>query len=110
VDDLLDYTGNAETLGKPAAADLNLGLATAPVLFAMEEHKELELLVARKFNATGDVQRAQELVSKSRGIERTKELAEMFCNKAIEAVMKLKPSVARDALIEVAVMVVKRQK
>lgn len=34
VDDMLDFVGSSSTLGKPAAADLKLGMATAPVLFA----------------------------------------------------------------------------
>lgn len=37
VDDLLDFVSSSATLGKPAAADLKLGLATAPVLFACEK-------------------------------------------------------------------------
>lgn len=37
VDDLLDFVSSSEQLGKPAAADLKLGLATAPVLFACEK-------------------------------------------------------------------------
>lgn len=37
VDDLLDFTSTESQLGKPAVADLQLGLATAPVLFAAEE-------------------------------------------------------------------------
>ena len=37
VDDLLDYVSCQAALGKPAAADLKLGLATAPVLFAARE-------------------------------------------------------------------------
>lgn len=36
VDDLLDFVASSEVIGKPAAADLKLGLATAPVLFACE--------------------------------------------------------------------------
>ena len=36
VDDLLDFVSSADTMGKPTAADLKLGLATAPVLFACE--------------------------------------------------------------------------
>lgn len=43
MDDLLDFVSSSETMGKPAAADLKLGLATAPVLFACE--KVLNLLV-----------------------------------------------------------------
>lgn len=40
VDDLLDFVSSSEQLGKPAAADLKLGLATAPVLFACEKVSE----------------------------------------------------------------------
>ncbi|KAK0173162.1 hypothetical protein PV328_006401 [Microctonus aethiopoides] len=36
VDDLLDFVSSSSTMGKPTAADLKLGLATAPVLFACE--------------------------------------------------------------------------
>ena len=35
-DDLLDFTSCDSVMGKPTAADLKLGLATAPVLFAAE--------------------------------------------------------------------------
>jgi Polyprenyl synthetase len=37
VDDLLDFVATSAQLGKPAAADLRLGLATAPVLFAAQK-------------------------------------------------------------------------
>jgi decaprenyl-diphosphate synthase subunit 1 len=37
VDDLLDFVSSSDQMGKPAAADLKLGLATAPVLFACEK-------------------------------------------------------------------------
>ena len=37
VDDLLDYTASTPTIGKPVATDLQLGLATAPVLFACQQ-------------------------------------------------------------------------
>lgn len=41
IDDLLDFSQSAEDLGKPANADLRLGLATAPVLFAAERVSNL---------------------------------------------------------------------
>lgn len=37
VDDLLDFVSNSQKMGKPTAADLKLGLATAPVLYACKE-------------------------------------------------------------------------
>jgi hexaprenyl-diphosphate synthase len=57
VDDLLDYTQSANELGKPAGADLELGLATAPLLFAWKNIPELGALVGRKFAGEGDVAR-----------------------------------------------------
>jgi len=57
VDDMLDYTISGAELGKPAGADLELGLATAPLLFAWKNNKELGSLVGRKFAEIGDVAR-----------------------------------------------------
>lgn len=57
VDDMLDYTISEKELGKPAGADLELGLATAPLLFAWKDNKELGALVGRKFGNDGDVAR-----------------------------------------------------
>ena len=59
VDDLLDYTISREELGKPAGADLQLGLATAPLLFAWKDNYELGALVGRKFTGDGDVQQVR---------------------------------------------------
>jgi hexaprenyl-diphosphate synthase len=52
---MLDFVSSADTLGKPGKADLNLGLATAPVLYAAEEFPELNELIERKFSSAGDV-------------------------------------------------------
>ena len=42
VDDVLDFTACAAHLGKPSAADLKLGLATGPVLFACQQVRRLQ--------------------------------------------------------------------
>lgn len=55
VDDMLDFSVSAQELGKPAGADLELGLATAPLLFAWRSRPELGTLVGRKFSNEGDV-------------------------------------------------------
>ncbi|KAJ1668363.1 coq1 putative hexaprenyl diphosphate synthase, partial [Coemansia sp. RSA 25] len=61
IDDLLDFTVSAAELGKPVGADLELGLATAPVLYAWQEYSQLGPLVARKFSQEGDVAMAWDL-------------------------------------------------
>ena len=59
VDDMLDYTKTGADLGKPAGADLELGLATAPLLFAWKTNPEFGPLVGRKFEQEGDAQRVR---------------------------------------------------
>ena len=56
MDDVLDYESASATLGKPGGADLNLGLATGPALYAWEEHPEMGELIQRKFEQPGDVE------------------------------------------------------
>ncbi|KAI8882634.1 solanesyl pyrophosphate synthase [Backusella circina FSU 941] len=85
VDDMLDFTVTAAELGKRAGADLKLGLATAPVLFAWEEYPELEQLIKRKFSQKGDEERARDLVYQSDGLKRTLDLAQQHCKLATDA-------------------------
>ncbi|KAF3908044.1 Dimethylallyltranstransferase [Orbilia brochopaga] len=102
VDDLLDYTVASSDLGKPAQADLKLGLATAPVLFAWEQYDELGPMINRKFSEAGDVDKAWELVQKSNGLQRTRELAESFSRKAIDAISMFPDSEAKEGLEQIA--------
>ncbi|CAO3620737.1 unnamed protein product [Cunninghamella blakesleeana] len=102
IDDMLDFTVSAADLGKPAGADLKLGLATAPVLFAWEEYPELEVLIKRKFNKEGDAEKARQLVYNSNGLKKTMDLAKEHCDLAIEAIQQLPSSDAQQALIQLA--------
>lgn len=91
VDDMLDFTGNLQSLGKPALNDLKSGLATAPVLYAAQEHPQLRPLILRKFAEPGDVQLAQQLVKDSQGIAKTKEFAAQQAQQAADVVAALPP-------------------
>mmetsp|Transcript_4571 Transcript_4571/g.6942 ORF Transcript_4571/g.6942 Transcript_4571/m.6942 type:complete len:146 (-) Transcript_4571:105-542(-) len=108
VDDVLDFEGSASTMGKPALSDLNAGLATAPVLFAADTFEEIQPMIGRKFRKEGDVDRAVELVFASDGIWKTKQLAQVHAELAVEAVLELDPSAHRDALVHLAHKVVDR--
>lgn len=107
-DDILDYEAGEATLGKPGGADLALGLATGPALYAWEEHPEMGPLIARRFEKPGDVEAARDLVRRSSGVERTRELAQAYANKAQEIVRLLPSSDARTALEILTTRVVKR--
>ncbi|KAK1885122.1 Decaprenyl-diphosphate synthase subunit 1 [Dissostichus eleginoides] len=110
VDDVLDFTSGANHLGKPSAADLKLGLATGPVLFACQEFPELHSMIMRRFSSKGDVDRAWQYVFQSDGVEQTKNLAQHYCQEAIRQISMLRPSAERDALIRLTEMVLTRDK
>lgn len=64
-DDILDFTAAASVLGKPALADMDLGLSTAPILYAAQEYPHLRPMVMRRFKNKGDKQAALEALYKS---------------------------------------------
>ena len=101
---------SSEQLGKPAAADLELGLATAPVLFACAKHPHLEAMIARRFTKPGDVQAAFEAVLNSDGLEKTRSLARTHCEKALEAIEPISSSKYKSALSSLTDTVLTRMK
>jgi len=52
---MLDFTGSAESLGKPALSDMQQGLATAPTLFAADQFPQIREMITRRFAEEGDV-------------------------------------------------------
>ena len=110
VDDMLDYTTSGADLGKPAGADLELGLATAPLLFAWKEKQALGALVGRRFAGPGDVAMAREMVQQSDGLEQTRALAQDYADKAVNALRGFPESEAKDGLVEMCVKTMNRRK
>jgi geranylgeranyl pyrophosphate synthase len=53
------------------------------VLFASEEFPELNDLILRRFKYEGDAQLALDLIERSNGVERTRELANEYVRKAL---------------------------
>lgn len=108
VDDILDFTGSAEVLGKPAASDLRQGNLTAPVLYAIEEQPLLEELIDREFCQEGDWEKALLLVQQSNGIERARSLAAHHGKLAVASLVGLPPSPSCKALAELSDYVLSR--
>jgi all-trans-nonaprenyl-diphosphate synthase len=98
VDDILDFTGSDQQLGKPAASDLATGYLTAPALYALEERPALAGLIEREFSQEGDLQQALELVRGCEAIPRSRALAEEFARQAVDALAWLPSSEPSRAL------------
>ncbi|KAM0950697.1 putative all-trans-nonaprenyl-diphosphate synthase (geranyl-diphosphate specific) [Dioscorea sansibarensis] len=116
IDDVLDFTGTSSSLGKGSLSDIRHGIVTAPILFAMEEYPQLREVVYRGFDDPTDVDVALDYLGKSRGIERTRELAAEHAKHAIEAIDTLPESddedvqISRRALVDLTQRVLTRSK
>lgn len=110
-DDILDFTAAADILGKPALADMSLGLSTAPILYAAQEFPHLQPLVKRRFKEKGDKQTALEALYKSKtAMDKAKNLAQFHAQRAVDALLRLPQSEARDALLRLTYVVITRKK
>ncbi|XP_045827749.1 solanesyl diphosphate synthase 3, chloroplastic/mitochondrial [Trifolium pratense] len=116
IDDVLDFTGTSASLGKGSLSDIQHGIVTAPILFAMEEFPQLRAIVEEGFENPENVNIALDYLGKSRGIQKTKELAVKHANLAAEAIDSLPESddeevrKSRKALVELTQIVITRTK
>jgi all-trans-nonaprenyl-diphosphate synthase len=108
VDDILDFTGSTEVLGKPAGLDLASGKLTSPVFYALQQEPYLEILIKRKFSEAEDLNKALELIRKSDGIEQARQLAKDLACIAAQSLSCLAPSSSKDALYELTDYAVSR--
>tara|TARA_Y100001968_G_scaffold64750_1_gene55473 strand:- start:2003 stop:2974 length:972 start_codon:yes stop_codon:yes gene_type:complete len=108
VDDILDFTGNDQQLGKPAASDLASGYLTAPVIYAIEEKPSLATFIEREFSREGDLKKSLDLVRESNAINKSRALAESFAGDARDAIKWLPESPSRRALMDLPEFVLRR--
>mmetsp|Transcript_13260 Transcript_13260/g.18777 ORF Transcript_13260/g.18777 Transcript_13260/m.18777 type:complete len:522 (+) Transcript_13260:193-1758(+) len=110
-DDILDFTAAESVLGKPALADMDLGLSTAPILYAAQEAPHLRPLVMRRFKEKGDKETALEaLYASDTAMQKAKDLSMFHAQRAVDALLRIPQSEARDALIRITHTCVTRKK
>ena len=103
VDDLLDYEGNSNELGKNIGDDLREGKPTLPLLIAMERAGDTDRALIRRAIEQGELQRLPEIleiVRRTGALDATRAAAQAEADKARDAVLAhLPPSRAREALL-----------
>jgi len=105
VDDVLDFIGDEEKMGKPAGSDLQAGLITLPTLYFLEQNADHELVNRISNNGRLNntlVQAAVKTVRESGAIEAALDEARQFVRRSQTALQALPPSEYRDALWELS--------
>jgi len=112
VDDILDFTGTEEELGKPAGSDLAQGTLTLPAILVLEHYPEDNPLM-KFFGNRGDLEnknRAIELIRDSPFVQECYDIAANYCAKACQNLNLLPDNASRQALMDLADYIVMRKK
>ena len=108
VDDILDFTGSTEVLGKPSGLDLASGKLTSPVFYALKQQPFLKVLIQRELSEPEDLDQALELIKDSDGIAQSRDLAKELAFKAAKNLNCLPASESTEAMRELTKYVVSR--
>jgi len=105
IDDLLDYEGSTEALGKNIGDDLREGKPTLPLLVAMQRGRPEESALIRDAIVNGEVERMPQIVAIVRAtgaLDATREAAQAQADLAAQLLAALPESQAREALLQLS--------
>src|SRR5579872_6059644 len=113
IDDMLDFTSREKVLGKPVGSDLREGKVTLPLVYALEcatpaERNLVETILVQRNYEEVPFARILSLLEKYRGIERVKERAQAFTDKARQIMGEFPDSPYQRALMTVTDLVTDR--
>jgi geranylgeranyl pyrophosphate synthase len=105
VDDILDFTGEQATVGKPVASDLRQGLITLPALYYIDMNPgdpDLEFLQNGSYYNEERMDRLIASIRTSGAIEKAMEEARQYVNCALDMLDKQPEGPEQRALIDLA--------
>ncbi|WFE70654.1 octaprenyl diphosphate synthase [Halomonas sp. M1] len=112
IDDLLDYQGDAEAMGKNVGDDLAEGKPTLPLIHAMERGTPEQAKLIRQVIRQGGLEQLNEvleIINATGALEYTRARAVEMANKALAELDALPPSPYRDSMAHIARLAVDRK-
>lgn len=116
IDDILDYTEDQSTIGKPAGNDLRQGMITLPLIYALQDtllnghQQKIQDMLNGQVKKEEDVQEVVNRVTNSSGIKHAMRDAHLYASKARDALHHFPVSPDRDILDELINFVVARNR
>ena len=113
VDDMLDYIGDTETMGKNIGDDLAEGKPTLPLIYAMKHGSEAERKLIRTAIRNGDTSKINDIckaVTNSGALSYTENAAKSCYQKAVDSLSPLPDSNFKEALLGLAKLAIYRNK
>jgi octaprenyl-diphosphate synthase len=112
-DDLLDFTADEKTLGKPVASDLKEGRLTLPLIYLLElgngKHKKLiGSILQSKENDSESFNEVLKLIKENGGIHKARQKALSYAKEAKSAIDSFKDSLYKEILLNLTDLIVFR--
>ena len=115
IDDMLDFTSRESTLGKPVGGDLKEGKVTLPLVYALEtatpaERRPVEAVLEERNYNTWPFADILAMVERHGGIQRTRERAQQFTDRARQIVAEFPDNPYQRALFTLTDLVTERDR
>lgn len=112
IDDILDFTSEQTTMGKPVASDLRQGLITLPVLYYLENNPgdtDMKKILESNFCDENCLNRLLVSIRESGAIKLSHDEARQYVEKGLNLLMKMPETKERKALEDLAAYIVNRE-
>ncbi len=115
IDDILDYTEDQSTIGKPVGNDLRQGMVTLPLIYALQEQphnghdQRVQPLLNGASHKEEDIRAVVDWVAQGYGVGQAHRDAYTYGDKARDALYHFPPSQDRDVLDELIDFVLSRR-
>jgi len=113
VDDVLDFDGDEQTLGKPVGSDLRQGNITLPTIYYLEEHPDNHLsgqIFSNRELSNAEVREIVDAIRVSSALDRSMADAIRYVREAQAALDLLPPHKNREIMHELAEYAVRRRR
>lgn len=112
VDDILDFTGEQEAVGKPVASDLRQGLVTLPAIYYQEGNpgdEDMKAVLSGEFADEARMERLVRAIRESGAIHAAFDEARRYVERGLNFLSLIPESEEREALFELGNYIIDRQ-